>query len=138
MGLQNKNTIDIPEDISKVGWYKHGAAPGSTGGSSVIVGHRDGISPEPGAFYYLDKVNVGDSIIIDQSNYSTNSTNRTNVYMVSSILKIDKKRFYNVANGVFSLNGSPKLRLISCIGPYHEKWGGYKRNIIITAIPLTK
>ena len=132
MGLQNKNTIDIPEDISEVGWYKHGAAPGSTGGSSVIVGHRDGISPEPGAFYYLDKVNVGDSIIIDQSNYSTNT------YIVSSILKIDKKKFYNVANGVFSLNGSPKLRLISCIGPYHEKWGGYKRNIIITATPVIK
>jgi len=132
VGLQNKRIIDIPEDISKVGWYKYGAAPGSTGGSSVIVGHRDGISPEPGAFYYLDKVKIGDSIIIDQSNYSIST------YKVSKILEIDKKKFYTVANGIFSTKGRSRVNLISCIGPYHEKWGGYKRNIIITATLLTK
>lgn len=131
VGLQNKSIIEIPEDISVVGWYKYGAAPGSRGGSSVIVGHRDGISPEPGAFYYLDKVKVGDLIIIDQSNYIINK------YIVSKILRIDKESFSDVANGIFSLKGKPKLRLISCIGPYHEKWGGYKRNIIITATLIT-
>ena len=132
VGLKNKKIIDIPEDISKVGWYKYGAAPGSTGGSSVIVGHRDGISPEPGAFYYLDRLRIGDSIIIDQSNYITNT------YIVSNIMRVDKKSFHNVSKGMFSLSGSPRIRLISCIGPYHEKWGGYKRNIIVTATLLTK
>ena len=115
-----------------MGWYKYGAAPGSRGGSSVIVGHRDGISPEPGAFYYLDEVKIGDSIIIDQSNYTIDK------YKVNRILKIDKEKFYTVAKEIFSLKGEPRIRLISCVGPYHEKWGGYKRNIIITATLLTK
>ena len=115
-----------------MGWYKYGAAPGSRGGSSVIVGHRDGISPEPGAFYYLDEVKIGDFIIIDQSNYTINK------YKVDRILKIDKSKFYSIAKEIFSLKGSHKLRLISCMGPYHSKWGGYKQNIIITAVPLTR
>ena len=138
MGLQDKSTIEIPDDISKVGWYKYGAAPGSQGGSTVIVGHRDGENPEPGAFYSLDRIEIGDPIIIDQSKNIDQSNYTTITYKVIKILKIDKKKFYTVANKIFSLQGKPTLNLISCIGPYDKKWGGYKQNIIITAIPLTK
>jgi LPXTG-site transpeptidase (sortase) family protein len=132
VGLQDKNTIQIPDDISKVGWYKYGAAPGSQGGSTVIVGHRDGSGPEPGAFYSLNRIKVGDSIEIHHSNYIKKT------YIVKKILKIDKIKFYTIANKIFSLSGKPKLNLISCAGTYNKKWGGYKQNIIITAIPLTK
>jgi LPXTG-site transpeptidase (sortase) family protein len=131
VGVRGDNSINIPENVSTVGWYKHGAAPGSKGGSVVIVGHRDDTDPEPGAFYSINKLKKGHMIIIEYNNY-------TLFYTVKYINLIDKNMFYKISNKVFSLTGKPKLRLISCIGPYNKKWGGYKQNIIVTAEPLTK
>jgi LPXTG-site transpeptidase (sortase) family protein len=113
-----------------VGWYKYGAAPGSKGGSTVIVGHRDGTDPEPGAFYYLNKLNSKNSIVVEYLNY-------TAIYAVKSVNIISKKNFYKISKDIFSLKGKPRITLISCIGPYDKNKGGYQKNIIVTAEPLT-
>jgi hypothetical protein len=63
--------------------------------------------------------------------------NYTVIYTVKSLRVVDKNMFSEISKEIFSLIGSPKLRLISCIGPYSKKWGGYKQNVIVTAIPLT-
>ena len=130
VGVKKDNSLSIPENISTVGWYRHGAAPGSKGGSTVIVGHRDGIDPEPGAFYYIGKLRLSDLIVIRYKNY-------TAMYQVKNIKLIDRNKFYRISKEVFSLTGNPRVRLISCIGPYDKKWGGYKQNVIVTATPLT-
>jgi LPXTG-site transpeptidase (sortase) family protein len=118
--------MEIPEDISKVGWYKHGAAPGSKGGTTVIVGHRDSVSPEPGAFHVLDKLIVGDLVYVRYSNY-------TSFYRVKKVKTIKKNNFYKISQRVFALSGKPKIKLISCIGPYDKNNGGYQNNIIVVA-----
>lgn len=130
VGVKKDNSLSIPENISTVGWYKYGAAPGSKGGSTVIVGHRDGADPEPGAFYSIGKLRLSDLIIIRYKNY-------TAMYQVKNIKLIDRNKFYRISKEVFSFTGNPMVRLISCIGPYDKKWGGYKQNVIVTAIPLT-
>lgn len=130
MGIKKDNSIEIPEDISMVGWYKHGATPGSKGGSTVIIGHRDGTDPEPGAFYSLNKIRVKDSIVIEYSNY-------TSLYVVKKIRVIDRDKFYKIAKDIFSSNGNTKVALISCTGLYDKYGGGYQKNIIIIAEPLT-
>ncbi len=129
VGIEKDNSIQIPDDISKVGWYKHGAAPGSKGGSVVIVGHRDSDDPEPGAFYFLNNLMINDSIIINYSNYTLS-------YKVKKIKIINKNQFYKISKDVFSLTGRPRLALISCFGPY-KKNIGYENNIVVIADMLT-
>jgi len=63
--------------------------------------------------------------------------NYTLIYTVKSVNVVDKNMFSKISKEIFSLSGMPRLRLISCIGPYNKKWGGYKQNVIVTATPLT-
>ena len=126
MGIKKDKSIEIPEDISVVGWYKYGATPGSKGGSTVIVGHRDGTDPEPGAFYSLEKIRVKNSIVIEYLDY-------TLLYVVKDVAVIEKSKLSKISKDIFYSNGKTKIVLISCIGPYDKKNGGYQRNIIVTA-----
>ena len=113
-----------------MGWYKHGAAPGSKRGTTVIVGHRDSFNPEPGAFYYLNKIETGDLIHLQYKNY-------TIFYSVKKIKIVRKNYFYKISQQIFTISGKPKLALISCTGIYEKNNGGYQNNIIIIAELLT-
>jgi LPXTG-site transpeptidase (sortase) family protein len=94
------------------------------------VGHRDSSDPEPGAFYFLNRMLVGDLIIISYQNYTVS-------YKVKEIKTIDKDKLYKVSKEVFSLSGKPRLNLISCFGFYDKNNGGYQKNIIVVAEKLT-
>jgi len=94
------------------------------------VGHRDSVSPEPGAFHGLDRLIVGDLVYVRYSNY-------TSFYKVKKIKIVKKDEFYRISEQVFTLSGKPKINLISCIVPYEQSNGGYQNNIIIVADLLT-
>ena len=96
------------------------------GGSTVIVGHRDGTDPEPGAFYFLEKIRANNSIVIEYLDY-------TLLYVVKDVAVIEKSKLSKISKDIFYSNGKTKIVLISCIGPYDKKNGGYQRNIIVTA-----
>jgi sortase A len=94
------------------------------------VGHRDSVSPEPGAFHGLDRLIVGDLVYVRYENY-------TSFYKIKKIKIVNKNEFYKISDKVFSLSGKPKINLISCIGPYDKNNGGYQNNIIVVADLLT-
>lgn len=127
-GVSRAGSVEIPADISRVGWYRLGPAPGSSGGSAVIVGHRDGREQGRGAFYGLPNLNLRDRIIV------TTSMGRKIAYTVIARETIPKKEL-PVAE-LFTSDGTPRLTLISCAGYYSKERGGYQSNIVITAVPV--
>jgi LPXTG-site transpeptidase (sortase) family protein len=128
VGVHSDGWVEIPEDVSRVGWYKFGAAPGAATGSAVIVGHRDGFDAGAGALYRLSELAPGDLIEVEREDGSVLS------YAVTSREAIDKDAL--PSEELFSEKGEPRLTLISCIGYFDRDRGGYMQNIVVTATPI--
>ena len=126
VGVDQDRQVEIPEDISQVGWYRFGATPGTGVGSSVIVGHRDGRNFGIGAFYSLESLEVGDPIVV------ANEVGNRITYQVTGVESIKKSKL--PFRELFREDGAETLTLISCIG-YYEPGVGYEANIIVSAEP---
>jgi LPXTG-site transpeptidase (sortase) family protein len=126
VGVDADQQVVIPEDISQVGWYRFGATPGTGVGSSVIVGHRDGRNFGVGAFYDLERLDVGDPISL------TNEAGERVTYQVTGVESVKKAKL--PFRELFRETGAETLTLISCIG-YYEPGVGYEANIIVSAVP---
>ena len=50
VGLDAAGQVEVPVDVARSGWYRFSAKPGSGEGSTVIVGHVDGVDQGAGAF----------------------------------------------------------------------------------------
>ena len=121
--------MEIPENISKVGWYKYGAAPGSNGGSVIFVSHRDGMGPEPGAFYKLETLQMGNEVVVHTDQYTVN-------YIINDLILTKKSNLLKKSHIIFDKEGPPKLIMITCGGPFNFKKGEYTKNVIVIAIPI--
>jgi LPXTG-site transpeptidase (sortase) family protein len=121
--------MEIPEDISKIGWYVGASSPGDAQGSAVLVGHRDGVGSGRGAFYGIEELERGDSISI------TTSEGIQLTYSVVEVEVVDKDSIEDIATSIFTRSGDPRLTLITCGGAYVKNDGGYESNVIVTAIP---
>jgi LPXTG-site transpeptidase (sortase) family protein len=128
VGLDANGATEIPSDITKVGWYDLGVAPGAPQGSAVIIGHRDGVVQGHGVFYDLGTLSVGDGVTV------LNSAGDVLAYKVVSREAIKKKKM--PMEELFAIDGPPRLTLISCGGYYDKNNGGYQDNIVVTAIQV--
>ena len=71
LGLNPDNSLEVPEDYSKAGWFTGGSYPGDLGGSpALIVGHVDN-KEGPAVFYALDQLKIGDEILVGRADGST-------------------------------------------------------------------
>jgi LPXTG-site transpeptidase (sortase) family protein len=127
VGLDENRAVAIPEDIFKIGWYELGVPPGAYRGSAVLVGHRDGREQGHGAFYDLGQLDVGDRVTV------TDAAGGLLAYKVVSRELIEKKGL--PYEELFSVDGPPRLTLISCGGYYDRNNGGYQDNVVVTAVP---
>ena len=128
VGIYDDGSVEIPEDITRVGWYRFGAGPGQGAGSTVIVGHRDGFDEGPGAFYSVSALEPGDVVELQLEDGSTQE------YEVVSREAIDRELL--PSDDVFNEDGPERLTLISCIGYFDRDNGGYQQNVVVTAVPL--
>jgi hypothetical protein len=62
--------MEIPEDVSTVGWYELGVAPGEAG-SAVLAGHVDSRTQGRGAFFDLRDLDVGDRATVAHEDGTT-------------------------------------------------------------------
>jgi hypothetical protein len=121
-----QGSLAVPDDPGEVGWWAAGALPGSATGSVVLDGHVD--SPAgPGALFRLADLHAGDSISV-----ATAGHHQLN-YTVTGRRLIAKSR--GLPSDLFSLDGGPRLVLISCGGPFDRTTRSYEDNIVVFATP---
>jgi sortase (surface protein transpeptidase) len=94
----------------------------------VLVAHRDGRGQGRGVFYELGRLDVGDLVSV------RTDAGDTVDYSVVARESIAKKRL--PYEELFSVEGPPRLTLISCGGYYDPADGGYQDNIVISAVPV--
>jgi LPXTG-site transpeptidase (sortase) family protein len=128
VGVYEDGSVEIPEDVARVGWYRFGSDPAQGQGSTVIVGHRDGFDQGRGAFYSISALDVGDRVSIELSDGGLRN------YEVVAREVIAKEIL--PTSDLFAEDGAERLTLISCIGYFDRGGDGYRENVVVTAVPV--
>ena len=128
VGIDTDGQVTVPYDVRRAGWYRFGSKPGADTGSTVIVGHRDGVDQGAGAFVALGELGPGDEITVDRAD---GSLVRYEVVARESFAKsaVPWRDF-------FSRTGPARLTLITCGGPFDPSALSYTDNIVVTALPI--
>jgi hypothetical protein len=129
VGVRPDGTMDIPERVRDVGWYKFGPAPGAAVGSAVLAGHVDSAQQGRGALFDLRSVAIGARIDV------TSATGRTLHYRVTGRQRFVKQRL--PTERLFSRDGGARLVIITCGGPFIDKLSSYRDNLVVAASPLS-
>jgi hypothetical protein len=128
VGIYEDGSVEIPEDVSRVGWYRFGSDPAQGEGSTVIVGHRDGFDQGAGAFYSIAGLDIQDAIEVELADGSLRD------YEVVAREVVAKNLL--PTSDLFAENGPERLTLISCIGYFDRDGDGYRENVVVTAVPV--
>ncbi|NNF63966.1 MAG: class F sortase [Acidimicrobiia bacterium] len=126
-GVEDNGDMEVPDNVSQVGWYKYGPSPGQ-GGSAVLAAHVDLASQGPGVFYELRTVEPGDLIEVtfDDGSIETYRAEARTIY--------DKDEL--PLEAIFSREGPPVLTLITCGGGFNTTARSYDSNVVVYAVPV--
>ncbi len=125
LGLNPDNSLQVPSDYAKAGWYTEGAYPGDAGGPpALIVGHVDDKNG-PAVFYALDQLRVGDEVRVARSDGSTA------VFVVYDARQYPKDSL--PTKEIYAEREASELVLITCTGEFDPEAGSYLDNYVVTA-----
>jgi LPXTG-site transpeptidase (sortase) family protein len=122
VGLDDKGAMEIP-NVSDIGWYLHGAAPGMPG-ATVLVAHV-WWGDTPGPFRRLGALDLGASIEV-----GIGDTIRS--YQVVKRTMYDKDE---LPSDLWRNSGPETLVLITCGGEFDRVTRHYEQNIVVYAVP---
>lgn len=126
VGVTGNGEMEVPREVSTVGWYKFGPQPGAPAGSAVITGHVDDVNQGPGAFARIGDLQPGDPItVVDTNGQTLSYTVLAREQWPKSQVPLDR---------LFDRSGEPRLVLITCGGAFNDAVLGYDDNIAITAV----
>ncbi|HMA77765.1 MAG TPA: sortase [Candidatus Paceibacterota bacterium] len=123
LGLNQDQTIVVPEQFDTVGWYQYGPLPGERG-PAVVLGHVDS-KLGPAVFYPLRRLQVGDIIEIVLSDGTVTQ------FVTERITYTTQTAFPTEA--VYGDTNYPGLRLVTCSGTYASDTNRYSHNLIVYA-----
>jgi hypothetical protein len=127
VGVEADGQLEIPKDVSTVGWYRFGPAPGAAAGSAVLTGHVDDVNQGVGVFGRIGDLGPGDAVTVtDEAGTARNYTVLSREEWNKSEVPLDR---------LFDRAGEPRLVLITCGGTFDDSTLGYDDNIAITAVP---
>lgn len=126
VGVEADGQMTVPADVGVAGWYRHGPTPGATG-SAVLAGHVDSRTQGRGAFFDLDRVGVGDEVVV------TDAAGDLQRWVVTGRQTIAKAEL--PLEEVFRRDGPARLLLITCGGSFDERSRHYRSNVVVTAEP---
>lgn len=127
VGVEPDGGMEIPTDVSRVGWYEYGPQPGADQGTAVLTAHIDDRTQGKGVFYDLDELAAGDDIAVEMDD---GSVERFTVDEIRQIPKVDLP-----TGDLFRRDGDPRLALITCGGQFDEASRHYLDNIVVLASP---
>ncbi|MCX5137445.1 class F sortase [Streptomyces sp. NPDC060011] len=130
VGVSADGQVTVPADPGRVGWYRYSPPPGSSTGSSVIVGHVDSAGRGLGVLVALRDLRQGDRVEVERADGSDVD------YRVISRRTLGKRAL--ARSDTFRTDGQAVLSLVTCTGPYLPEEGGYQNNLVVTAAEVPK
>lgn len=119
--------MDVPANVSEVGWYRFGPKPGEPG-SAVLAAHVDLEGYGPGVFFALEVLEPGDRIEIL---YADDTRRTFEVEARATYLKDELP-----LDVIFSREGPPALTLVTCGGDFDSGISSYDSNVVVYARPV--
>jgi LPXTG-site transpeptidase (sortase) family protein len=122
VGLDRSGTMSVPQNVWNAGWYKYGSVPGAPG-DAVIEGHA-GYPTAPLLFGKLNLLRSGDQIVVVLNDGSRR------LFLVNSVAvwKAGAR-----PTGMFTSTGPPRLTLVTCTGPFDDKFKTYADRLVVEA-----
>jgi hypothetical protein len=127
VGVAPDEQMELPPDPAVIGRYRFGSAPGDPRGAVVLGGHLDSKRYGVGPLVRLRKLGPGDELTVRMSD------GKVAQYRVTKVEEIAKRRL--PIDQIFDRDGPPALRIVTCGGPYDERNGGYRDNLVVSAAP---
>lgn len=128
VGVDDSGAMEVPDDVSEVGWYKFGPAPGAAAGSAVLTGHVDDYRQGVGVFGRIGDLTPGDVVrVSDQAGVSREFSVVSREEWAKGEVPLDR---------LFDRGGASRMVLITCGGSFNDSTLGYDDNIAITAVPI--
>ncbi|MBA3550871.1 class F sortase [Patescibacteria group bacterium] len=124
VGISNKGTMAVPSNYTDVAWYREGVLPGHEG-SAVFAGHYDNGFGRAGIFYKLKDLKPGDDI------YVTLADTTELHFKVAATEQLPQDT--TETGEIFSTEGIPRIRLITCDGVWNSELKTYSNRYIVTA-----
>ncbi len=125
-GISADGQMALPDDVSRVGWYRFGPVPGAPG-SAVLAGHVDDAEQGLGALAPLRDADVGDEVLV------TDGTGAATRWRVVSRQLISKQELPLAE--LFARDGDPRLVVVTCGGPFLPEYRSYRDNVVVVAEP---
>ena len=119
----------VPEDPTKVGWWDGSSYVGDRYGSTVIAGHVDVFDRGIGFFFRLWNIKVGERVVLSAGDVRQ-------AYQITTVRQVPRTDLVDDAE-VFDIAGPSRLVLITCAGEFRPDRGGYSRNLIVVARPVS-
>jgi LPXTG-site transpeptidase (sortase) family protein len=119
----------VPQDPTKVGWWDGSSYVGDPYGSTVIAGHVDAFDRGIGFFFRLWHIKVGERVVLSAGD-------GRQAYKITTVRQLPRTDLVDDAE-VFDIDGPPRLVLITCAGEFRPDRGGYSRNLIVVARPVS-
>jgi Sortase domain len=129
VGLRNDGSLVIPDDVRTVGWWTGGSKAGEAYGSVVLAGHVDSATRGIGVFAQLRRLSPGQVVGLDAGVQRAR-------YRIISATQVPQAQISQDA-GIFTVDGEPRLVLITCGGPFDPVRHRYQDNLVVVATPLT-
>jgi LPXTG-site transpeptidase (sortase) family protein len=123
------NELVVPQDPTKVGWWDGSSYVGDPYGSTVIAGHVDAFDRGIGFFFRLWKVKIGERVVLSAGDMRQ-------AYKITTVRQVPRTDLVDDTK-VFDIGGPPRLVLITCAGEFRPERGGYSRNLIVVARPVS-
>ncbi len=111
VGVTSSGNMDVPghNPWEDVGWLREGPQPGQPG-SAVMDGHLDRPGGSPAVFWDLNKMHVGDSVMV------TDTKQHIATFLVTKIASYPPDNA--PLNDIFQNNSGSFLNLITCAGAW--------------------
>lgn len=121
--------MQIPDDGSRVGWYRHGPAAGAAVGSVVLAGHVD-TDEGLGVMAALREVPLESRVEVELADGSVLAYEVVGRRTVpADDLPLDE---------LFDRDGPARLTLITCGGPWRPEAASHRDNVVVVALPLVQ
>ncbi|MBY0310281.1 class F sortase [Patescibacteria group bacterium] len=116
--------MDVPTNVSDVGWYSPGVRPGMRG-SAVMAGHVSGKHVSEGVFYDLHRLVAGDEVIVMSAG---------RIEDIFVVVSVETFNYDEPTTEVFlNTDGKVRLNLITCDGEWlSDKRVFDKRTVVFT------